>query len=302
MAVFRRLRFLALLPLVFAAASCIEFVDDGFDGGPDNTPDAPPDQPVTTLATISPLDPDDACSPAAIGEDDGRILAIERVEDGERGARCFGAEIASVDSAWDLLEAIADPAARSAIVRLVAFESDGETLAFAGPVDPFDNTAFYIAVDANADTSGDEFALTVVHEFAHVLTGGPADLDIETSSFECETWHNGYGCAVDGGVIDEWVDEFWADAALDALPVDGQPDLDGGDRRCTLDRSFVGAYAASHPEEDLAETFAVYVLGSEVAPAVDPKLDFFDARPRFAAVRQRAEDAGLVAQLDDECG
>ncbi len=285
--------------LVLTAASCVEVVDEADSpGGATESGD----RPVTTIGAASPLDPDDACSPAAIGEDDGRILAIERVEGGERGARCFGVDVPAIDVAWELLATVTDPGTRAAIVRLVAFESDGETLAFAGPVDPNDNTAFYVAVDANADTGGDEFAVTVIHELAHVLTGGPADVDIDTSSFECETWHNGYGCAVGGGAIDEWVDTFWTDAALDALPVDGRPDLDAGDARCSLDRSFLGAYAASHPEEDLAETFAAYVLGAEVPPEADAKLDFFDARPRFAAVRDRAEAAGLVAQLSDECG
>ena len=43
------------------------------------------------------------------------------------------------------------------------------------------------------------------------------------------------------------------------LPADGAVDPDGGEDRCLLDPEFVGAYAASHPEEDFAETFAVWL-------------------------------------------
>lgn len=298
---------LAVLAFTMAVAACGSVGDEATGqgeaiAGSETTDEAPPtddpgSDPTGTSAEGDELD--EGCSPDAIGEEDGRIVAIERVVDGELGPRCFGVAVASLDAAWEILATVTDVAQRSVITHLVAFESEGDTLAFAGPVDPDDNASFYVAVDAGAVAVDPEFRVTVVHELAHVLTTGPDELDATGSAFECDTWFTGYGCPLPGSVIDEFVAAFWTDAALAALPVTGEPDLDGGDDRCSLDPAFVGPYAASHPEEDLAESFAAYVLDIDVADEAAPKLDFFDEWPEFVAVRERARAAGFGVSVEE---
>ena len=71
-----------------------------------------------------------------------------------------------------------------------------------------------------------------------------------------------------------------------------------------MDPGFLGTYAASSPEEDIAESFSAYVFDLDVPAEVQPRLDFFAQRPEFDAFRQMAlaDERGLPAGAFGECG
>ncbi len=228
------------------------------------------------------------CTPAAVGDDGGPVVAIYTVDNGNLGEVCFGNTDQVTEDAWDELAQFVPPEELSTLSLFASYESEDGSLAFAGPMDDA-HTEFVIAVDRKtAAEDPAELKLTMAHEYAHVLTQVNAQFDPTADPEDCETFWNGTGCFLEGSFIADYVDAFWSDAALDSLPADGSADEDGGEERCLVDPGFLGAYSASHPEEDFAEVFSAYVFGVEVPAGVEPKTDFMDARFELQGYRDRA--------------
>ena len=170
-----------------------------------------------------------------------------------------------------------------------------QTLAFVNSIDD-DGTLFQMSVNLDSfDDDEDEAFLTMAHEFSHVFTLLPSEIDRSPESeASCSTYDNGEGCFVEGSLMAGWVDEFWSDGLLDELDPAVEPSVTSGEERCALDADFLGPYAASDPEEDFAETFSAFVFDLDVDPALDDKLEWMAARPGLVEFRDRAIDAGLT--------
>ncbi len=232
-----------------------------------------------------------ACEPDTIGEEDGPVVAIYEVEDGMLGDLCFGEASDEVLQSWDLLDEFTDPEQLLPIKLFAGIESN-TVFAFAGPasVDTYDE--FIIAVDVFSADDLQELRLTMAHELSHVFTQEPEQFDETLRRSSCDAYYNGYVCFLPDSYIAAWVDAFWTQEMLDDLPKSGSIDEEGGEDRCTLDRAFLGSYAASHPEEDFAEAFSAFVYGLEVPDEAEPRLQFFEAYPELVAYRDRAIAAG----------
>lgn len=247
-------------------------------------------------------DPD--CDPDVVGEEFGSVLTIHSIEDGELGEPCFGEAIEVVADAWESLATVTPPGELELVTVFAGFDGGDDTLAFAGPVTP-DHDEFMIAIDVvSAEDDQRELLLTLLHEFAHVFTQTTDELDVEGDPDDCEVLWNGAGCFWDDSYVALWVDEFWPDSYVADLPDDGSADEEGGDDRCELDATFLGPYAASAPEEDLAESFSAFVFDLEVPPGVSAKIDWFAQFPELAEFRdrQRAAGFGEVANTFARCG
>ncbi len=261
---------------------------------------------LSQAAEISPCDRDQ------IGEDDGQLIGAYRVVDGELGELCFGAGDVRLIQSWSVLTDFATPAELAPVVVFAGFRADSAegnsagtgNIAFAGPLGE-SNEAFVVAVDLDeASRDQDELRVTMAHEFAHVFTQVTDQVDLETNEEDCSTFWNGSWCFAEGSYMADWVTEFWSDSALDSLPASGATDGPGGERRCNIDPSFLGAYAASHPEEDFAESFAAFVYSIEVPSSVDARQAFFQRYPELEAYRVRAIAAGETDLPNnfDRCG
>lgn len=243
------------------------------------------------------------CEPDTIGEEDGPVIAIYKVEDGVLGDLCFGEASDEVLQSWDLLDEFTDPEQLQPIKLFAGIESD-TVYAFAGPATNDNYDDFVIAVDILSAGDLQELRLTMAHELSHVFTQDPDQFDESLRRSSCDTYHNGYVCFLPDSYITAWVGEFWTQDQLDDLPKSGAIDEDGGDDRCSADRSFIGSYAASHPEEDFAEAFSAFVYGLDVPDEAKPRLQFFEAYPELVAYRDRAIAAGQTGLLNTlgQCG
>ncbi len=244
------------------------------------------------------------CLPIVVGEDTGDIFVIYEVINGQLGDVCFGRQRNVVEDGWDALAEVAPPEQLDHIDLFAGFTSIDTTVAFAGPIDD-DNERFVMAVDLNsAGADADELRLTMAHELAHVFTQTPDQLDLDARLATCETYYNGFGCFLEGSFMADWIEQFWSEEQLASLPIKGTIDEEGGEERCVIDPTVLGAYSASHPEEDFAESFSAYVFGVEVPPALEPKMAFFDARPELAAFADRAAAADRegIDNNFDRCG
>lgn len=246
------------------------------------------------------------CDRFTIGEDFGPLATAYGVEEGDLTAQpCFGSAEPIVERAFGELRAITPASLLAAVTLIAGYEANGsDTIAYAGPVDD-DTEGFLIALDIGAgEEDPGELRLTMIHELAHVFTQTTDQLDIAVFADECDTLFNGFGCFQPDAYITAWIDAFWDPADLAALPPSGDVDEPAGEARCAIDPAFPGSYAASHPEEDFAESLAAYVLDLEMPPDVQPRLAFFDAYDEFVEMRSRVADAGLggVANNFDQCG
>lgn len=253
-------------------------------------------------------DPD--CDPAAIGDDDGSLVAAYAVQDAEVLGVCAGEPDDRLDAAWqELVTAVPARQLRALTVFAGYDDPDSDVAAFATLLGE-SNDRFGIVVNlTHAEEDPEELRLTLVHEVAHVVTQTPDQLDMDSDPAECATFHNGNGCFVDGSLMAEWIDRFWSDDQLAELPDpsstdDTEDDDPAAEERCSLDPGFLGTYAASSPEEDFAESFSAFVFGLDVPAEVRPRLDFFAQHPELAAVREHALAGGRDRPVSnfDECG
>lgn len=248
---------------------------------------------------------DEPCDPALVVEDHGPVEAIYLLVEGRLAGLCFGDPSPTLVESWISLAAVAPPEQLEPVVLLAGFASTDDTVAFAGAADEERYEQFLIAVDlVSAEERPDETRLTMVHEIAHVFTQTPDQLDITADPDLCDTFWNGAGCFLPDSYVAQWISDFWTEDDLAAQPEDGSADTDLGLERCELDPAFLGAYAASSPEEDLAESFSAFVFDLDVPPSVQPRLDWFGQFPELAAYRDLQRVSGLppVPNTFDICG
>lgn len=236
------------------------------------------------------------CDRFTIGEDEGRLVAAYGVAASELAEPCLGARDAVVEEAWAELVSVAPTELTEAVALVAGFVPEAsETLAYAAPIND-DSEAFMIALDVEfAAADPDERRLTMAHELAHVFTQTTDQLDVAVYGDECDTFFNGFGCLRVGSYLTDWIDTFWSPSALAALPVGGEIDEVAGSERCATDPTFPGSYAASHPEEDFAESFAAFVFDVDLPRAVRPRLEFFEAFPEFVEMQTAVAAAGWEA-------
>jgi len=152
---------------------------------------------------------------------------------------------------------------------------------------------------AETQADKDEATLTMAHEFTHVFTALPGEIDRFIDAEDCTTFDNGEGCYRDDSILNEWFETFWQSA-----PGDPTAESDG-QQRCDLDAGFFGSYAATTPEEDFAEAFSAYVLRVDAnTDGQQKRLDWIDQQAGLREYRDRAIALGYGPQAHnfDRCG
>lgn len=267
---------------------------------------------------LAELDPDDLAGPVGdepctareLGEDDElTYLSAYRLDEGRVTGLCLGEDEPSLVDTWETLTTIAPPEMLEEITVLGGVASneigDDETLAFVSALDD-EGTAFQMSFTLEeTEGGGEEVLVTMVHEFSHVFTGTPDQLDRTIPPEDCGTFDSGEGCYREGAYVLGWIDAFWSDGELDGFDPTDEPVPADGEERCEADAGFLGPYAASSPEEDFAESFAAFVLEVDPGgPARAARLAWFEDHPELVAVRDNAVAAGLtpVTYEFDVCG
>ena len=252
-----------------------------------------------------------ACDEESLGTDgDIEFTTARYVVDGALGEVCFGGDDPALTSAWEDLSTITPPEQLDQLALFGGFASaeDGqdETLAFVNVLTD-DGEFFQMSVNLGAfDADPDEATLTMAHEFSHVFTQAPGQLDRTVVDPEdCGTYFNGEGCYLPDSLMARWVADFWDPSELASIDPMDEPGVEDGAGRCADDPGFFGSYAATTPEEDFAEAFSAYVF--RLAPENQEqqvRLDWFAAESTMAEYRERATAAGIgpLENNFDLCG
>lgn len=156
-----------------------------------------------------------------------------------------------------------------------AFEviSDPETSGYVYP-DENDPSKFVLGLNSIELNEPEELNHTIIHEFAHILTLNPNQVDgvLELgNSGSCPTLALDEGCTDAESYINQFNSQFESQA-------------DGN-----IDTNFVSEYASSNIAEDIAESFTAFVLRdrSQGNAVADQKINFFYNFPALVQIRQQ---------------
>lgn len=236
------------------------------------------------------------------------VVVAHVVVDGNLGATCFGEPDERLVDAWRVLASITPPDELHELGMFTGFvsnEQEQTTLAFVNRIDS-PRSPYQMSVNLDeADDDPIELLLTMAHEFAHVLSANPGQVDASVRLEDCRTWHNLRGCFRDDSLIWLWIETFWGEGLIDGVDQQLEPSPDVGLERCASNAGFFGPYGASHPEEDFAEAFSAFVFRIEPVSAQQrAKLAWFADRPDLVRFRNQAieSDLGPLGYRFEPCG
>ncbi len=110
---------------------------------------------------------------------------------------------------------------------------------------------------------------TFIHELSHIITLNATQFMSPTGA--CANYETEEGCTQRGAYLNSFVKKFWWTA-----------------KTATYDgNKFVSEYATSSPEEDIAESFTFFVLGSDFSDANirEQKMNFWNTYPEIVKIR-----------------
>ena len=185
---------------------------------------------------------------------------------------------------WNQVGAMLPEGSLDAFDRFTVF-TDGaeEILAYVVPTDDA-GARWELAVDPEDAGDGASFAETVMHEYCHYLTLNNRQVDYGGQPT--------YGCYAESDLaarpdsyLNAFYRTFWTDYLDDRL---ADPETYGFYLRHSDD--FLTGYAATSPSEDIAESFAYFVLydRAEGEGLQARKQNFFYAYPELVTFRDQA--------------
>lgn len=158
--------------------------------------------------------------------------------------------------------------------------------------------------------SADHFVLTftLLHEFAHLLTLNSSQVPPSTLIFDnpnsesvyqselaaCPYYFPGEGCSNPDSYVNRFFDRFWPHLFAEWQEIDSETDEDIyydllDDFYDTYQDQFLTDYAATSPAEDIAESFAFFILSPkpELTSIANEKILFFYEHPELVELRRR---------------
>jgi hypothetical protein len=142
------------------------------------------------------------------------------------------------------------------------------------------------------DSSDRERASTLIHELGHIVTLNASQVNPSQDDASCAGFFTGEGCAQAGTYIADFVSTFWPSDDVAAVGGGaGQEETDLYDRK---PGTFVSAYASTNPGEDIAESFALFVLDQKnpsPSSVAQQKVTFFYNYPQLVSFRSEMRNA-----------
>jgi hypothetical protein len=193
----------------------------------------------------------------------------------------------AVTAAWKHFATLI-PQDRRTMITTFSLIDKNET-EYDGQVEETDSKNHTWALRLKAGKDADDFV--VVHEFGHLLTLSPQQLDSSVSKRNCQTYRFWEGCPRTTSFSGRFIDRFWT------------PDMvrqtEANHKRFEKRNpgAFVRDYAATNPGEDLADTFAEFVTAAKQPTGnriVDQKINMFWADPDMMFLRTQIRANGKL--------
>jgi hypothetical protein len=152
-----------------------------------------------------------------------------------------------------------------------------------------------------------ELTYTLMHEYGHLLTLessqltldrsvylDPGDLEVyERAQAACPNYFARDGCSLPDSYLSEFFNRYWSSFFLEWQEIDKAQDDPSYDSMLhdfyrTYADQFLTEYAATSPEEDIAESWAFFILSEkpELDSIAHEKILFFYEYPQLVELRQ----------------
>lgn len=207
---------------------------------------------------------------------------------------------------WNYYATLIPAENRNTLVEYSIFTDGTDNILAAVSQSYSDPAAWSLQVDI-ADTN-DYYSLTftLIHEYGHLLTLGPDQVPPSEAVFNnpddndiylqelsaCPDYFPGEGCAKPDSYINAFYNQFWTEIHAEWQEINLEEDEDIYYEK--LDEfyykyqdQFVTDYAATSPEEDMAEAWSFFILSPQPAgeTIAEEKILFFYGYPELVELR-----------------
>ncbi|MCL4530342.1 MAG: hypothetical protein M1282_13120 [Chloroflexi bacterium] len=242
---------------------------------------------------------------------DGNRISNPTYEKVPKGLKSLQQDTTSQQAAWNLFIDLIPSQDRKMLSEYQVF-TDGPSNILAAVEQASDDPAKWIIEVDEADLQNKkELVFTLIHEYAHLLTlnadqvppdiavfNNPDDQNLyDKKVAACPTYFPDEGCSKPNSYINTFYNRFWVNIVdewkkIDALSTasDQNPYYDKLYAfYLTHQDQFVDDYAATNASEDMAETFAFYVLSPRPTDNSmrDQKILFFYDYPELVQLRSQ---------------
>lgn len=249
---------------------------------------------VLSVGSASPATLVPARTPVAEADIDQEVVARYDVHDGALGRVVAGTDRTPYRRRYQRFAELLPAGVRSLVVGYIVFHPDDDSVAFVSAADDGNDTWILGLSDDFRDDR--DLDATILHESAHLLTLGDDQLDTRWRG-TCETFESIDGCLHLDAYLYDWVERYWTDLLDELAEIESARGRRAEELVERLYREhrdrFVREYAATSPEEDIAETYSAWVLGRAArSDAVAEKYGFFEEHDAFRAMKAHAVQAG----------
>ncbi len=199
------------------------------------------------------------------------------------------------------------PADQREVLSEYAIITDGQGGTLAAVSQSYSDPALWsLQIDIADTTNYYDLTYTLIHEFGHLLTLGPNQVTPSLAIFNnpedddlyfkevsaCPNYFPGEGCATPDSYINNYYNQFWVDIYDEWNEINLEEDEDLyyeklDDFYYKYEDQFVTSYAATNPEEDIAEAWSFFVFSPQPAgdTIAEEKVLFFYQYPELVELR-----------------
>jgi hypothetical protein len=180
------------------------------------------------------------------------------VKPGEKIALASGKDLPAYHKYWEIFAAISpDELTDKFVSNFLVYRDEKDDLeAFVLYQDSDQKWQLAINESVFGEETSKEQIFTLIHEFSHLLTLNAEQVNPNTSEKSCPRYYDD-GCAIQNSYINTFVNKFWTPKMIASAKKDSEK------LATDYPDNFVTEYAATNPSEDIAESFASYVFGTD---------------------------------------
>jgi len=214
-------------------------------------------------------------------------------------------------TAWNLFTGLIPPEDRKMVAEYQVFTDGPSNILAAVEQAPNDPAKWMVEVDDADLRNKKELVFTLIHEYAHLLTLNANQVPPDVAIFNdpnnqnlydqkvaaCPTYFPNEGCSKPNSYINTFYNRFWVSILDEWKKIDALSSADNQnpyyDKLYAFYQAhqdqFVDDYAATNTSEDMAETFAFYVLSPKPTgnSIRDQKILFFYDYPELVQLRSQ---------------
>ncbi len=199
---------------------------------------------------------------------------------------------------WDFYKSMIPASEISWIKQFEIYDGEGAEYGYVTNLDDgLEKWRLGIAIDGaytNGLNGDKELAHTIIHEQFHVMSLNRTQLNPNTN--DCD-YNTDEGCSLEESYLDDFVETFWMDILEEHQKIN--PNNENKLYRFyeKYESQFVNDYAATNPEEDIAESFTYFVKNEKNDNPIDiryQKVQHFYQYEELVNLRDAIRSAGVT--------